>query len=352
MKRPRRAGPIAQCRYPQSFATARPIALELGGIAANRKKCARFYLDTKKEHSNPGWREGRDHHQGLARTHRLSDGSVYLFLTHSELDDGEQGQLMQFRYAGPLDGGHVVETHPMTVALLTEQTYLDDQHPSDLTFLPDVNDEDSGYLFVTESHNTHRLLVYFWKPGEHLSILGSIFQGFPADEPGFVFLDRVDDVFYLGISGSSIGRLYTAKAELLFPECTKGSMNIEAFSPATPESMFIVPSLDGASQTKLIRDSLGDWYLLGFRSDTPADPNGTDYVDVYQVRFSPFAISPRLFSQHVIFKPGETGFASTGTHYVEPSGRLLLSSSTRWSNNEGPGNSAFVSRVDECASAG
>jgi hypothetical protein len=72
---------------------------------------------------------------------------------------------------------------------------------------------------------------------------------------------------------------------------------------------------------------------------------------VYGVRFSPFAISYLLYSVHVVFRPGDTGFASTGTHYVENTGRLLLSSSYRWAEDEGPGSSSYVSRVDECASA-
>src|SRR5262249_39327105 len=126
--------------YPQSYATSRPIDRELDGIVQNRALCARFYLDTKEEHSNDFFStEGEDHHQGLARTHKLSDGSIYFFLTHSELDAGDKGQLMQFRYEGPLNGSHVIETQPLTVASLEEQVFLTEQHPSDLVFLGDVN---------------------------------------------------------------------------------------------------------------------------------------------------------------------------------------------------------------------
>ncbi len=53
-----------------------------------------------------------------------------------------------------------------------------------------------------------------------------------------------------------------------------------------------------------------------------SDEHSADYVDVY----------------------------GAGTHYVEPSGRLLISSSYRWSEDEGPGSSSYVSRVDECPS--
>jgi hypothetical protein len=113
--------------------------------------------------------------------------------------------------------------------------------------------------------------------------------------------------------------------------------------------MFPLPVRE-ASQVKLVRDSEGRWYLFGFRSDPSDDPHGTDHVDVYGVTFNLFAITPLLYSVHITFKPGDTGLASTGTHHVEPSGRLLISSSYRWAEDEGPGDSSYVSRVDECPS--
>jgi hypothetical protein len=91
--------------------------------------------------------------------------------------------------------------------------------------------------------------------------------------------------------------------------------------------------------------------LLGFRSDNDHDEHANDYVDVYDVSLSPFAISPRRSAVHVVFKPGDTGFANTGTHHVELSGRLLVSSSYRWSEDGGPGDSGYVSRVDEIPSS-
>jgi hypothetical protein len=53
---------------------------------------------------------------------------------------------------------------------------------------------------------------------------------------------------------------------------------------------------------------------------------------------------------HIFLRPGKTSFASTGTHYVDRKGRLLINSSYRWAEDEGPGDSGFVSRVDECPS--
>ncbi len=341
-----------RCVYPQSFATAKALGDMLDGIVANQEAAASLYLDTKEEHSNPLFTEGEDHHQGLARTHRLKDGSIYFFLTHSEMDEDDQGQLLQFRYDGPTDGAHVVPTDPLTVAEMMDQQYLDERHPCDLCFLPDVDQEDAGYLFVAESHDRHRVSVWRWEPGAPLTSLGENFQGFPSGSPNWVFVDLVGGTYYLGIAGDGVGRLFTADPGRLFPGCKPGLIDLAAFHPASPESMFIVPSLDGASQAKLICDGTGQSFLLGFRSDAPDDPKGTDYVDAYRVRFTPtFAISPRVLSRHVSFPPGDTGFASTGTHYVDEAGRLLLLSSSRWSDDVGPGDAGYVSRVDELASA-
>ena len=169
-----------------------------------------------------------------------------------------------------------------------------------------------------------------------------------------MFLDKVDGTYFLGIayadSNSGSVRLFSARPDALFPACVPGQMNVSAFQPTSPECIFPFPVSAVAQQAKLIRDASGNWFLLGFRSEPPDDPKGTDSVDVHRVEFSPFSISDMLFSVHISFKPGDTGFASTGTHYVEKSGRLLISSSYRWSEDEGPGDSSYVSRVDECPS--
>jgi hypothetical protein len=165
-----------------------------------------------------------------------------------------------------------------------------------------------------------------------------------------MFIDRVGTNYYLGVANNHTrqGKLYVAQAAALFPTCKPGSMDIGAFREKSPFDFNVVGQ---PSQVKLVRDASGCWYLLAFRSDEDDDPNGDDYVDVYAVTFSPFSISPRLYSVHIYLKPGDTGFASTGTHYVERSGRLLVSSSYRWSKDEGPGSSSYVSRVDECPSS-
>jgi len=198
----RRSGARARrCTYPQSHALAGDIKDALDAVAANRNHCARFYLDTIESMSHGG----EDHHQGLARTHRLSDGTVWFFLSHSGVDSGH-GSLSQYRYSGPLDQEHVLETSPLTVAPMEQLLKLDERHPSDIAFLPDVNGLDAGYLFVTEEYDNRRLTVYRWQTGHDLVVQGHLFAGFPSGGPQFVFVDRVDNHFYLGVASEHRAR--------------------------------------------------------------------------------------------------------------------------------------------------
>jgi hypothetical protein len=242
--------------------------------------------------------EGEDHHQGLARSHKLSDGSVYFFLTHSEVGEGEQGSLSSYRFGGPTAGEHVLTTHPLTVAPRRQIVTLNERHPSDMVFLPDVNHLDSGYVFFTQEYDRHIVTCNRWDPAAGLVLHGNIPEVFPAGGPNFLFLDRVDDTFYLGIASDHWGwcQLFAARDSDLFSKCSQGSLDLGALRPV---GRFPFPVKGGPSQVKLVRDGEAAWYLLGFRSDPNDDPNGTDYVDLYGVQFNPFVISPLLRSVHI-----------------------------------------------------
>lgn len=67
------------CVYPESNAILQPIQTVLNGIVANRGNCASFYLDTLQAQSHGSGGGGESHRQGLARTHKLSDGSIHFF---------------------------------------------------------------------------------------------------------------------------------------------------------------------------------------------------------------------------------------------------------------------------------
>ena len=150
-----------RCRYPRSHATARDIHTELASVAANAGGCTSCYLDTV-ESMSVGIFERGNHHQGLARTHRLSDGSITFFLAHSEL--GGQGSVSSYRYAGPTDGEHILDADPLAVATMEKLEPLDEPHPADICFLPEVDDRDAGYLFVTEEFDRRFVSVYRWEP--------------------------------------------------------------------------------------------------------------------------------------------------------------------------------------------
>ncbi len=339
------------CIYPGSYATRVPIINAVQSLAANKNNYSSFYLDTQEGQSNDILNtEGDDHHQGLARTHKLSDGSVYFFLSHSELDSGDKGIIMQFRYAGPINGDHILQTSPLTIAPLKQLLYITEQHPADIEFLGDVNHADAGYLFVTEEYVLRTVAVYYWEPNHDLKWIGNIYKGSTTQhDPNFVFIDKVGDDYFLGIASNNTkkGTLYSAKYNELFPVCTKGNMNLDAFKEV---STFSFPVSNSPSQVKLVHDSTGAWFLLAYRSSDEGDPNSDDYIDIYNVHFNPFSISSSPISgTHIYLPHGDTSFTNTGTHYVESSGRLLVSSSYRWSEDES-NTAGYVSRVDECPS--
>jgi hypothetical protein len=355
--------------YPQSHATRNGILEDLAAVAALQSACTSFYLDTTDSMSRSrlgdlgdiGTSMGEDHHQGLARSHVLSDGSIYWFLSDSRVEQGGHGTLTQYCYTGLRDADHIVQTTPLTVApMATEPLLLDEHHPSDIAFLPDVNGADAGYLFVTDETDQNAVAVYRWTPGQQLTLQGQIGNGvdnpFPTKGPNFLFIDRIDTRYCLGIASNNWANgagwcyLYWADPDKLFPSSTPGTMDVTAFQSDPLILPHPFPVVGSPCQTKLVRDPDG-WSLLAFRSYKDDAENGTDYVDVYPVIPDPFTICERKAHVHIYFNAGDTSFASTGTHHVEASGRLLISSSYRWAEEEGPGSSSYVSRVDECPSS-
>jgi hypothetical protein len=377
--------------YPQSNALARPLDQELNAFA-HATNCVTFYLDTDQSQSCdfPCIAESEDHHQGLARTQELSDGSIYWFLSHSGVDDpGDRGSLMQFQYIGMVDNEHV--TGSGVTALRTQLLRLEDEiHPSDISFLPDIDHYDSGYLFVTKEFGlgkdcencgtndcpnlptancdactSHKITVYYWEPGSDFQSIADIDTGLL--KPSHVLIDRVDHDYYLIVLDNTckIGQPYKAHYTDLFPSGTKGSMNVAAFQPLHTFTF----NGDLGSQAKLIRDSNNTWHVLVYTS-TPDTGTGTasgdDYIYVRDINFNrdpicltdgPLGPPPPMGATglfaHIILPAGETGFTNTGTHYVDKNGRLIVSSSERWSHDYSDplgDQISYASRVDECVS--
>ena len=109
---------------------------------------------------------------------------------------------------------------------------LNERHPSDVVFLPDVNRLDSGYVFLTQEFDRHVVTCYRWDPAAGLALNGDVPQGFPAEGPNFLFLDRVDNVFYLGIASDhwGWGQLLAARVDFCLTAlqpCIRGD-SIEA----------------------------------------------------------------------------------------------------------------------------
>jgi hypothetical protein len=394
--------------YPQSNTLEQKIDDELkaftryvtfGGFTFPVTNCTSIYLDTQVGQScnTPcdGTSESEDHHQGLARTQELSPdhgNAIDFFLAHSEINPStDRGGLMQFLYGGPVENEHVTGNGVVALLYPPDQSFVldDEQHPSAIDFLPDMDDNDSGYLFVTkefglggptcgndcslsnpaacESCTSHKVTVYYWEPDDYLQPIGDIVT--PLVKPSHVLIDRKDDYYYLIILDGTfnIGVPYRAYYADLFPGAKPGSMDLHAFQPL---HYFSFNGFLG-SQAKLVRDSDG-WHVLAYTytEDTgTGTANGDDYVSVRDITLgdavtlgdgpecppypgNPFTGEPphppAPECVHIILPAGETGFTNTGTHYVDRNGRLLISSSYRWSHNESDAY-GYVSRVDECA---
>src|SRR4029453_17413528 len=261
-----------RCRYPRSHATARDIHTELASVAGNAGGRTSCYLDTAASMSAGIFGiESGNHPQGLARTHRLSDGSITFFLAHSEL--GGQGSVSSYRYAGPTDGEHGLDTDPLTVAPMEKLEPLDERHPADICFLPEVDDRDAGYLFVTEEFDGRSVSVYRWEPARGLELHGRVGQGLPDPGPNLLFLHRVGQQYYLG--GASYhwgwGALLTARDTELFPRCEQGVLDVSALRPSPQQHVFPFPVPEATTQAKLVRAATGESYLLGYRGDPTDD---------------------------------------------------------------------------------
>ncbi len=192
-----------------------------------------------------------------------------------------------------------------------------DKHPADICFLPEVDNLDGGYLFVTREYESKSVAVYHYDlTGQDvvMTFFGEI-GGFPFQQgPNLLFIDLVGDTYYLCIGSYHWQKcaVFTAKAHELFPKCAMASLWMPAFKPLAADNRFDfpIPAPDGPCQTKIVRDVGGAWYLLAFRGDPPTSIHSTDYVDAYPVTFEPFEIGAPNPPAHIVFPKGETGFAS------------------------------------------
>jgi hypothetical protein len=345
-----------------------------------------LWLDTPESQSG-GLGQGENHHQGLARSHKLSNGDIYFFLSHSEI--GGTGNLSQFRYPGRTlfeRVDQVAGKYGSATALLEQLLPLSDEsppeeHPSDINFLPDIDNLDAGYLFVAKEYDARWITVYKWSPGEQFARIGNIHVPFKAvirdwvyyeislgilspdvlehpspdmimnyNQPSHVFVDRFDDDYYLVVwdNDHRTGWAYRADKNFLFPTSGAGKMNVGAFRLQNSfQSCY-----DLGSQAKFVRDSTGKWYLLAYLSDG-SDESAPSSVAVYDIAIAPnhdfWLLGPQTVKNPVPITLPDSGvsFSSTGTHHVDGStGMLLIYSSYRWADDK-PG--YYVSLVDECA---
>jgi hypothetical protein len=164
-----------------------------------------------------------------------------------------------------------------------------------MAFLPEINGADAGYLFVAEQTpiwaetptgpvvvgDTGWLGVYRWSAGEDFESWGTFGPDQLGGTPNFVFLDRFDDTYVLGVVPKydpDKGRvdMFTADAHELFPQPVPGFMNLSAFQLASPDQPIAFPADNHACQVHIVIDVTGQHFLLAFRSDPPDKENADD----------------------------------------------------------------------------
>jgi hypothetical protein len=245
------------CWYPQSHTTARSIRDELAAVARNKGRCSSIYLDTVESMSdNSLCTEGENHHQGLARSHKLSDGSVHFVLACSEVGKGQHGSLSIYRFDGPTIGGHVLTTNPLTVAPMRQILTLNERHPSDLVFLPEVNHLDAGYVFLTEGCDRRAVTCYRWDP--HAGMVPRHHRrASRAAGPTLCSWTgwTISPTWESPAATGAGAHLLAARDSNLFPKCSHGSLDPAAFHT---QGRFTFP-VHSPAQAKLIRDGEGAW---------------------------------------------------------------------------------------------
>ncbi len=100
---------------------------------------------------------------------------------------------------------------------------------------------------------------------------------------------------------------------------------------------------------RYVTNATNFWNVLVYNSPDN-DGVGDDYVHVWSITLGDTVTltSETMVPTSFFFPAGGTSFTNTGTHYVDRNGRILISSSERWAQDEGEPFD-WESRVDECA---
>ena len=300
--------------------------------------CKTAYLDTKSEHGFWLGTEIGDHHQSIVKTNEFFGVHRY-WITHSEMDDGDKGQVMSFAgprkdfYQTPYYNRGLIKNHDNKSPLgLISQYRFTEQHPSQAAWLPGVLPNNSqsqkisrapGYLFVAMEKQ------------QKIYVKNSVmFFFFPIDvdfSANIVTLHRKGDYYWLLAGNGNNGdyKAYVAHKSDLFPDVNQiGSINLDAFtslSDKTQDFSGYNLSHDDTSRAitfgqnaTLVQDVDGGFYLLATQNTNTDDWNigyGDDYVLVWDVEIenpsnpgstagASFTINPSdddPYYQHLVF---------------------------------------------------
>lgn len=266
----------------------------VGAIDTIDERCASAKLDTKKEHGY----DKDDHHQSIVKSNGLNGIGYNYWVTHSEMDDGEVGQLLRFQGSkwDFATDGLVKSGKVLPLSSQDHLTFSEERHPSQAVWLPDVALAGSGYLFVA-METSNKIAVWHYDGSQPYLLQDMIYIS--SFKPNIVSMHRKGDYYWLMVGRDSDSDskyvAYVAEKSALFPNRDlPGTINIQAFTSvgniktlSQKEFNELDKPICFGQNSTLVQDGNMDYYLLStvnaHMSYDWAYANGKDYVVIWDV---------------------------------------------------------------------
>lgn len=250
---------------PVAYSTERfPVSLDLpisDAVDALNNQCTTFYADTQSDHSF----EISDHHQSAEFSHTWPDGSKTLFISHSEMDSNDQGQILSFHAPASMFSNDLIDQQ--RELKLVEKHYIDEQHPSGMAWLPSPIDAHHGVLVIASEENGELLFKHSDASGKITTTQTFV----PNDVANItdVWAFEKDQQLWLIVHDMNHGRgaAYQANIDELFTSDHQLDLTALHFNNhyQSPDETGCNKSLGQNAQ--VVRDSNNDWYVVHTYSD-------------------------------------------------------------------------------------
>lgn len=223
--------------------------------------CQDYKADTQSEH----YLELKDHHQSQTMSHRFSDGTHLILLSHSEMEGNDQGQLLAFQLGSNMyDESNDIINNNLTMSMKSK-VLISEKHPSGIEWLVPPNSPDWGYLITAAEEENQVRVDRFTSTGAH-SYIGAFSPKELSEITDIWIVDRgYDHWIILHDMNGQQGEAWRAPTYALFQYATEneGTINLSALrwhnDYTTPET-----GCDkGLGQNAMVvKDSSDQWYVV------------------------------------------------------------------------------------------